>query len=187
MSEDQEEDEGPLELENSFTLWCMRRNEISKKNANFDYEKSTKPIGEFNTVEGFWKLYSSLRRLTDLDYNVDCHLFRSGIKPLWEDPMNLNGGKLTFRVKREGIACMRYWEALMLGLIGETLDPLHDEVCGVIVSIRSNTVILSVWNKNHKDLDAIAEMKERIKTLLGLPGFVKIDYKKQPSNNVHKK
>lgn len=35
-------------------------------------------------VEGFWSFYSHLNRATDLPVQSDYHMFRRGIKPMWE-------------------------------------------------------------------------------------------------------
>lgn len=42
---------------------------------------------------------------------MDYHLFKSGIKPMWEDSANRRGGKWMVRL-RKGIAS-RYWEDLV--------------------------------------------------------------------------
>jgi hypothetical protein len=48
------------------------------------YEKSIKELGEFKTVQGFWRLYNHLIRPNDLPNTTDYHLFKTGIKPMWE-------------------------------------------------------------------------------------------------------
>lgn len=41
-------------------------------------------MGEFGTVEGFWDLYSHMVRPNDVTHSSDWHLFKKGIKPMWE-------------------------------------------------------------------------------------------------------
>lgn len=122
-------------------------------------------------------MYNHLNRIVDVPFSADYHLFRQGIKPVWEDEKNKGGGKLGIRIKRQPVV-VRYWESMVLGLIGEELDPGLGEICGVIASVRSSEVVLSIWNRNADDPEVIAEIRERMKQILGLPGFVKIDYKK---------
>ena len=63
-------------------------------------------------VEDFWRLYVHLRRPVDDRPTVcDYHVFREGIKPMWEDESNVNGGKWIVRLKK-GVAA-RYWEDLV--------------------------------------------------------------------------
>ena len=123
-------------------------------------------------------MYNHLRRITDVPFNADYHLFRAGIKPVWEDSNNKAGGKLTVRVRKQGLAPIRYWESLVLGLVGEELDPGLGEICGVIASVRANEVVLSIWNKEADNAEVVAELRERMKATLSLPGFVKMDYKR---------
>jgi translation initiation factor 4E len=44
-----------------------------------------------NEVENFWSVYSILKRPGELGNISDYHVFKDGIRPIWED--NLNGGK----------------------------------------------------------------------------------------------
>ncbi len=37
-------------------------------------------------IEGFWKYYNHLVRPHDLPNTSDYHLFKEGIKPMWEVP-----------------------------------------------------------------------------------------------------
>lgn len=56
-------------------------------------------------------------------------IFKKGIHPTWEDPLNKNGSELTAvkNFSSEVLDC--FWENLVLGLIGETIDE-GDEICG---------------------------------------------------------
>lgn len=48
------------------------------------------------------------------------HVFRQGVRPLWEDPENKHGGGLTIKVKREEGKAVRAWEEVcVLGCGGE--------------------------------------------------------------------
>ena len=50
-------------------------------------------------------------RANDLPHTSDYHLFKKGIKPMWEDDANRWGGKWIVRLKK-GLAS-RYWEDLV--------------------------------------------------------------------------
>lgn len=77
-------------------------------------------------------------------------------RPVWEDPMNKDGGKWIIRL-RKGVAD-RLWEDLILALIGDQFDA-DDEVCGCVLSVRAQEDIISVWNKDHSDLVAKYKIK----------------------------
>ena len=52
-----------------------------------------------------------MARPAELSGHCDFHLFKEGIKPLWEDDANKNGGKWMIRL-RKGLAS-RLWEYLV--------------------------------------------------------------------------
>ena len=107
-------------------------------------------------------------------------LFHSGVRrPVWEDPLNLSGGKWIIRL-RKGIAD-RLWEDLVLAIIGDQFavcEPEREkdaesarldsrmpggtewpEICGATISVRQNEDIISVWNRTDGD----PRVKEKIK------------------------
>lgn len=76
----------------------------------------------------------------------DYHLFKKDIRPIWEDEVNRQGGKWIVRLKK-GVAD-RYWESLVLALIGDQFGDAGDDVCGVVLSVRNGEDILSIWTKS---------------------------------------
>ena len=110
-----------------------------------DYEKSTNKIAAFSTSEEFWTLYTHLRRPSILPHVSDYHFFKEGIRPVWEDEENRNGGKWIIRLKK-GVST-RYWEDLLLAIVGDQFSDADEDLCGVVLSIRSNEDVLSVWTR----------------------------------------
>lgn len=110
-----------------------------------DYEKSTIPLVHFSTVESFWTVYTHLKRPSTLPSVSDYHIFRKGIRPVWEDEENKRGGKWIVRLKK-GVAD-RYWEDLLLAIIGDQFAEAGEEVCGAVLSVRSGEDVLSVWTR----------------------------------------
>lgn len=110
-----------------------------------DYEKSIIKIGSFGSVESFWTLYTYLKCPSSLPTVSDYHIFKDGIRPVWEDAGNKRGGKWIIRLKK-GVAD-RYWEDLLLAIVGDQFMEASDEVCGAVLSVRSGEDVLSVWTK----------------------------------------
>ncbi|KAI4138515.1 MAG: hypothetical protein L6R39_006753 [Caloplaca ligustica] len=110
-----------------------------------DYEKSTIPLAHFSSVESFWAVYTHLRRPSSLPSVSDYHLFRKGIRPVWEDEENKRGGKWIVRLKK-GVAD-RYWEDLLLAIVGDQFAEAGEEVCGAVLSVRTGEDVLSVWTR----------------------------------------
>lgn len=127
-------------LKNTWVVWYR-----SPGNKFQDYEKSTHKIAHFGTVEEFWAVYSHLRRPSSLPHVSDYHLFKKGIRPVWEDQENRKGGKWNIRLKK-GVA-NRYWEDLMLAIVGDQFGDAGEDLCGAVLSVRGNEDVLSVWTR----------------------------------------
>jgi translation initiation factor 4E len=110
-----------------------------------DYEKSTLPLVSFSSVESFWTIYSHLKRPSSLPSVSDYHIFKKGVRPVWEDKENRKGGKWIVRL-RKGVAD-RYWEDLLLAIVGDQFAEAGEEVCGAVLSVRSGEDVLSVWTR----------------------------------------
>lgn len=131
---------GEHPLRNSWVLYYR-----PPANKFSDYEKSTTKIATLGTVEDFWTIYSHLKRPSSLPTVSDYHIFKDGIRPVWEDEANKRGGKWIVRLKK-GVAD-RYWEELLLAIIGDQFLEAGEEVCGAVLSVRSGEDVLSVWTK----------------------------------------
>jgi hypothetical protein len=75
--------------------------------------------------------------------NVDYHnILREnnivGIRPLWEDLGNRNGGKWIIRLNK--VVSGRFWEDLVLAIVGDQLDH-GDYVSGIVLSVLKGKFI----------------------------------------------
>ena len=159
-------------LQNEYTFWYHRRRGDKK---NVDYNESTKQVETFGTIEQFWAIYDHIVRPNDFKVTTDYHLFQKGIKPTWEDVANNSGGKWMVRLKK-GLAS-RYWEELILAIIGEQFD-VGQEICGAVVSVRNSEDIISVWNRNSDNKEATNKIRDQMRKILKLPTFISVEYKK---------
>ncbi|XP_069753258.1 eukaryotic translation initiation factor 4E type 2 isoform X4 [Narcine bancroftii] len=125
-------------------------------------------------VEQFWRFYSHLVRPGDLTGHSDFHLFKDGIKPMWEDEANKNGGKWIIRL-RKGLAS-RCWENLILAMLGEQFM-VGEEICGAVVSVRFQEDIISIWNKTASDQATTARIRDTLRRVLNLPPNTIMEYK----------
>eukprot|EP01117_Protostelium_nocturnum_P017916 TRINITY_DN737_c0_g1_i1.p1 TRINITY_DN737_c0_g1~~TRINITY_DN737_c0_g1_i1.p1 ORF type:complete len:296 (+),score=88.26 TRINITY_DN737_c0_g1_i1:114-890(+) len=165
-------------LQHSWTFWYLRKSQGSR--AIDTYEKNVKQVGSFSTVEGFWNFYSHMIRPNDLPPGNDYHLFKDGIKPMWEDEANKQGGKWVVRLKK-GYGS-RYWEEFLLAIIGEQFD-VGEDLCGVIISIRYQEDIISIWNKDSTDEESRQKIHDRMKRILySTNSNVSMDYKAHSSS-----
>eukprot|EP00128_Syssomonas_multiformis_P013684 Colp12_sorted_trinity150504_noHs@35921 len=102
-------------------------------------------------------------------------MFVEGIKPLWEDPNNIKGGKWIIRLKK-GLAS-RLWEDLLLAVIGGEFESQGEELCGVTCNVRFQEDILAVWNRTASDRDTTLQIKDTIRRVLSLPANSPMEYK----------
>ena len=171
-------------------MWYSRRSP-GKQNHNFD--QNLKLIGRFGSCEQFWSLYSHLVKPGDLASHSDFHLFKMGIKPMWEDEANKFGGKWIVRLRKgnhnqlwfieetilhlniAGLAS-RCRENLVLAMLGEQFM-VGEEVCGAVVSVRFQEDILSIWNRTALDPAVTARIRDTFKRVLNLPPATLIEYK----------
>jgi len=163
---------GEHPLQYNYTFWYSRR--TPSRPANTNYEQNIRQIGTVASVEQFWKFYSHLVRPGDLTGHSDFHLFKEGIKPMWEDEANRSGGKWIIRL-RKGLAS-RFWENIILAMLGEQFM-VGEEVCGVVVSIRFQEDILSIWNKTASDQVTTSRIRDTLRRVLNLPPNTIMEYK----------
>ncbi|TKA81253.1 hypothetical protein B0A55_02359 [Friedmanniomyces simplex] len=143
--------------------WVIYYRPPTGKNA--DYEKSIKPLCRFSTVQEFWTVYTHLKRPSTLPTVSDYHFFKDGIRPVWEDEENRRGGKWIMKLKK-GVSD-RYWEDLLLAMIGDQFMEASEEVCGAVISVRQGEDVFSIWTKN--DGGRNVKIRETIKRVLRLP------------------
>jgi len=158
-------------LRSTWVFW-FRQHRLGKVH---NYEEGIKKITAFSSVESFWSLWTHLTPPGMLQPTTDYLLFHSDVRrPVWEDPMNIDGGKWIVRL-RKGVAD-RLWEDLVLGTIGDQFEE-SDAVCGCVLSVRVQEDILSVWHRDEKDTVAKNRIKETIRRCLNLPPSTAMEYK----------
>jgi len=110
-----------------------------------------KLISSFASVESFWSAYNNVVPPSSLNVNSTYHLFRKGIKPMWEDPSNAKGGKWVMSMPRgrgqtDNVKRVdEWWMYTVLAMVGETMGEEGKEVCGAVVSIRKSQDKLALW------------------------------------------
>lgn len=139
-----------------------------------NYDANLRLVGTFDTVEKFWSYYCHMARPQDINGHADIHLFKDGIRPLWEDDANKNGGKWIVRLKK-GLSS-RCWENLILAILGEQFM-VGEEICGAVVSVRFQEDLISVWNRTCSNQAVTSRIKDTLKRILNLPPSTILEYK----------
>ncbi|KAF2863144.1 translation initiation factor eIF4e [Piedraia hortae CBS 480.64] len=118
------------------------------------YEQRLEHLAVIDDVRKFWNVFNNFD-LGQLALRDSVHLFHKGVKPVWEDPRNTRGGSWTFRVPKD--RAHEFWKEICMMAIGEQLqaavnDPsrtvFRDDICGVSIGVRFNSMLIQIWNRD---------------------------------------
>jgi len=78
----------------------------------------------------------------------NCMLFlmRDGIKPMWEDPRNKNGGCFSYKITNKNV--YKVWKELSYVVVGGSISKQQNyvkNVTGVTISPKKNFCIIKIW------------------------------------------
>ncbi|KAG5941006.1 hypothetical protein E4U59_001994 [Claviceps monticola] len=163
-------------LKDAWSFWY--RPPISKAHGFIEYENTLHGIASVRSAEDFWDIYSHLKRPSLLPVVSDYHFFKKDIRPIWEDDENRKGGKWVVRLKK-GVAD-RYWEDLLLCLIGDQFGDAGEEVSGAVLSVRNGEDILSIWTRTVGG--RVLKIRETMKHVLNFPPNTRVEFKSHDSS-----
>jgi hypothetical protein len=93
----------------------------------------------------FWKLYNNWDNIGGIT-SRHFFLMKNDTQPVWEDPINMNGGCWSFKILDSMAADL--WEDLSVLLV--TNELVHDTIClGLSIAVKkNNTCVVKIWNDN---------------------------------------
>ncbi|RDD36410.1 Eukaryotic translation initiation factor 4E type 3 [Trichoplax sp. H2] len=171
-------------LGSRWTFWCDTTYHGLSKD---QYEDNLKKIMAVDTIQGFWSVYDHIPKVSSIKLRSSYFLMRNETRPIWEDPVNRNGGSYKTRCIKENTEDV--WRELLLASIGEQfskdlkplasylnasttillhfISPLDDDICGVSISIREKSDVVQIWhaNANNKE-NFITYIERKLKQLL---------------------
>ncbi|XP_015927153.1 eukaryotic translation initiation factor 4E [Parasteatoda tepidariorum] len=152
-------------LQNKWSLWFYK-NDRTKS-----WEENLMEITTFDTVEDFWALYNHIEVVSKIPLGCDYALFKYGIKPMWEDSRNKQGGRWLINVMKSqrSTDLNNYWLEILLLMIGEAFDECSEDVCGSVVQIRNKGDKIGIWTADVRHADAIMKIGRSVKERLNLP------------------
>ena len=131
--------DGTHRLADQFVLWSHAHDNPGWRLS--DYREHC----TISTVEEFWTIFNGLPSLINRDM---WFLMRKGIPPLWEAPINSEGGSFKFRVP--GNLADNTWLTLAIHLVTENMCMEARDaqlISGISFSPkRGNFCTISVWN-----------------------------------------
>jgi hypothetical protein len=143
-------------LEDNWCLWAHLPHDT-------DWSmNSYKPIYTFSTLEETIAITETLPE--SLVKNCMLFLMRDGVKPMWEDPKNRNGGCFSYKVSNKQV--YHVWKELSYVLVGNTISKDSSfvaNVTGITISPKKNFCIIKIWMStcaNQNPAIVTAEVKD---------------------------
>ena len=116
--------------------------------------------------------------LYDLVPNTDYMLFKADIRPEWEAPSNLHGGKWVLTIEnkdQEGLNMQDIWETLLMALVGCVMNN-YGHVNGIVMSFRERYFRFSLWTRDAEDKATQLEIGKCFKELAKVPTKIQAVY-----------
>ncbi|MCJ1375724.1 hypothetical protein MMC20_006961 [Loxospora ochrophaea] len=100
------------------------------------------------TLKPFWEAFNNYP-VEQLKMKDSLHFFKRGVRPVWEDPRNVNGGALVFRVTKAHTK--EFWKEILMMAVGDQFADVvqpKDDICGISLNIRMHTNLVSIWTRD---------------------------------------
>lgn len=168
----------PMKLRDNWVLW----EQVVVDSKSEKYADATHKVIKFNTVQDFWGIWNGLPQPSELleqkrimrdqpsgpSVAIDAiMIFKEGISPEWEHPLNANGGHFQIQLKPQvgGGQIDEYWNNIVLGMVGGTLEPaeiitgirLVDKLSGPKVQ---NAIRIELWFTKYFDQTAVNNLRK---------------------------
>ncbi|ELP94183.1 eukaryotic translation initiation factor 4E-2, putative [Entamoeba invadens IP1] len=156
-----------------YSKWVFWFDGFSNKTQG-SYGANIVEMGDVTTAETFWGVYDAIPLLSKMENGSDVSLFKKGIKPIWEDDMNVGGGRVQIiLIGANWESTQKYWRDVLLTLIGETM-PDPEYVNGVAFSVRQHCKI-SVWVEA-KGQSVVKNIAKKLKEIVNIEGATVMYY-----------
>lgn len=179
-----------LALERTWAFWIHKKGSSS---GAANYGSNMDMIGTCSTTGQFWQLLHQIPPPSEMftndrgvtkydDREIEAvSVFRKDVRPEWEDPKNNFGAEFFLKKSMGGGQLDTYWEELLMGVIGETIDPVST-ITGVRVVDKSSkgkfAYRVEVWFECNQESNPqlVEALKENITQVLNAGGQ-KLEYK----------
>ncbi|KAM7209155.1 eukaryotic translation initiation factor 4E-4 [Naviculisporaceae sp. PSN 640] len=173
----------PLPTQHYWNVYFDRQAKDQKKTSDDgSYQAQLEQLGsQIESVQDFWR-YANNTPVDQIKMRESIYLFKAGFKPIWEDRRNINGGSWTFRVPKANGP--DFWTRIQMLAIGEKLQSVleeGDQICGVGLSVRFNSHLISIWHRESSKQKSIDNMLKCV--LEDLPD----ELQPKPDNYFYKK
>jgi translation initiation factor 4E len=128
-----------VKLDREYTFWYHNPNDTDWTPESYHQILSIK------TVEEFWLMNSHFVQKKDMIENGMFFMMIDVVYPIWEDPANINGGSVSWKVEKK--YSVKYWLDSIIHLIsGNFFDAQN--ITGISISPKKGFNIIKLWYKN---------------------------------------
>ena len=164
----------PLPFQYFWSVWH------SKSGGHEEYQL-TNLVDNMADIGAFYRMFNNVP-WNQVRQKDSIHIFRSGVKPLWEDEENQKGGRWLIRVRPENGQAIKAWEEICLLCCGGELQATiaqglqhpgcqlcnadgcseRDHILGMSFSPRLYFTHISIWTKQGDNLRSILLLERAI-------------------------
>ena len=98
-----------------------------------------------------------------MPYGTHMHLFKTGIKPVWEDPAFVNGCQLEIKSQKQQTS--KFWEDLILAMMGEQFEE-ENFIAGMVMKLKPQFDKIAIWMVDASNEKAIKSVKDKVIEIL---------------------
>jgi len=124
------------------------------------FEDSMKVLGTFNTMADFWDRFSGLMH-EKLPTKSNVRIFQSNVRPLWEDPLNVKGGKWIVVIQKQ--KSVGVFNEVLAAMVGGKFEC---EVSGLVLSKKVREDLVSIWTPSGLPVASLETLRDNISKLL---------------------
>ncbi|CEJ81126.1 Putative Eukaryotic initiation factor 4E [[Torrubiella] hemipterigena] len=172
----------PLPTQHYWNVFFDRQTKEQSPDNKEEYSVELEQVGtQIESVQDFWR-YNNNMPVANIKMRESLYLFKSGFKPVWEDRRNIKGGSWTFRVPKT--SGPDFWTHVQMLAIGEQLEESlaeGDQLCGVGLSVRFNSHLITIW---HRDASKQASIDGMLACVLA---DIPAELRPRPDNYFYKK
>ncbi|WUR04004.1 eukaryotic translation initiation factor 4E (IF4E) [Vairimorpha necatrix] len=142
-----------MKLQSKWVIW----QNLSEDSDVKTWAEDLRSVGEFSQVEEFKYLEKEL--LTrKIDKLLSLKIFKYGIKPMWEDPRNMNGGRLVIDIPS---ASGYSPEEIYILTVAFCISNTAQGICGVVIMSKHESHKISLWIEDeHYQTDVESKWSE---------------------------
>ena len=163
---------------NPITFSCSLNTHSVKKSKSKPIQKEQEffekiiKIADVSNINEFWEVFQHLKKPNQCPTGSDYHIFKKGIFPMWEDKLNMDGGKLSvlLTIKYANVI----WEEVAFNF-SQGLLPYYDYINGIVISMRPKFMVLSFWIKCGNN-SLVEKIRNALSGLLQTPSPNCIDF-----------